>query len=288
MISNRTGEEIRNVAIERASVRSEVLDAIKSDLTARWVKRATLLHESMTKEAELKRKVQAPLISIIESDHKALMALKELNEMRRASPKLLSAPHSGPSHLHFADTIINPGDFTLVTPPFDFEFTDRLGNEDGTKYADKLSGDFGFNVSTRGDWTSPSAGIGFVISTTQLARVEIVPFAEFDYGWYIVASFVTSHTNGLIGTLIYDIDDNGAVSIANDSRAVLWNEGVGWLDSNGAADHGYFQWRISPMGLTMVPGHRYLIWTWCEGHCDGNFADARLNSQLHWVTIRPI
>jgi hypothetical protein len=264
------------------------LDAIKSDLVARGVKRATSLHEARIKEAELKRRIQEPLISIIESDHKALAALKEFSEMRRASPQLVNSPRSRPSHLHFADTILNPGEFTLVTPPFDFEWTDRFGNEDGSKYADKSSGDFGFNVSTRGDWTSPSAGIGFVTETTELAKVEIVPFAEFDYGWYIVASFITSHTSGLIGTLIYDIDDNGSVNVANDSRAVLWDEGVGWLDTNGGADHGYFQWRIPPIGLTMMPGHRYLIWTWCEGHCDGDYADARLNAQLHWGVLRRI
>lgn len=277
---------MRELELQRVTLDAAGAETVKKEMTARVAERAHAARDARAKETELMRQVQAPVVSLIERDAAAFAALKKLREVKRASLPLAQPNHVSAKHRHMSVPSaagVTPGGFTVVGPPYDIPWTDRQGNAHGNQYSDVATGGFGINTGTvTGDWSSQSAGIGIVLTTATPVTALITPDATFDYAWADTASFATSHTGGLVGVLVQDLDGAGTII---DARQNLWSDGTGWLESHDGSGNGYVQSFISSLLVPMTPAHRYLVWTWCWGESDGNMASCRLDARLFFLAV---
>jgi len=276
---------MKHTVIDRVSVDTATAEAVTGKFTNHVHKAMGEMLNVRLRQAELARKAAEPVLGLIKTDVEAFRAFQEFGNgrispdvpLRKAPVARLSAT-AAPSL-----TAIGPGGLTIIGPPFDLPWTDARGNLHGSRYADGSTGSFGFNTgSVTGDWSSQSAGMGVLITASTPVNVQITPDASFDYAWADTAALVTSHTSGLVGVLIQDVDGTGSIE---DIRQNLWSDGTGWFESHDGGGNGFVQNLISAVNLSMIPGHRYAIWTWAWGESDGNLASCRLDGRLFVLAV---
>ncbi len=72
----------RTVSIRPSSLPTEVINAVKSNMTTRFMQEAKASKEARTATAALMSQARAPLRSLVERDPKALAAVQELKDIR--------------------------------------------------------------------------------------------------------------------------------------------------------------------------------------------------------------
>ncbi|MBN8824522.1 MULTISPECIES: hypothetical protein [unclassified Spirosoma] len=200
------------------------------------------------------QKLTRPLL-----EHMARLAPYELTEKVKAEREafLHRLPHRELSALQPSESAILIGSLiALFAPPYDAGAT--ASNQEA--WAKPNIGEIHVRAQEIGSGSSAhTAQIGKWFRPIADGLVRFRTNVQYWYDWWSSASFYTAHNHGFIGVFIFE-NTNGRNILIRDERRLLWNDGVGWLDSHhDSAD----SWQLFDIPFGAKRGSAYFLGVWC-------------------------
>ena len=230
----------------------KALDAVTFDKAVERAKHAGKLRE-------LRFAATAPVRNLIQQDKKAMRALVEVSELRKAAlggrSMNVYSQTFGPFPSFSLD--LTPG-LHVFSPPYDL---DRPGPQTGSptdSKADRDTGDIFANCpfdSNANGFRAASASVIIIFQPSVIGTLSVRPYTKYAQSWSVDGEYLSAHSEGHL-TISASRDDNGQVV---DSRDIPLFDQTTESDDNSGDDDGVAWPPDFQVNFLAKPGINYLV-----------------------------
>jgi hypothetical protein len=244
---------------------------------AKHEKRLSLITK---KQGEVRRRLNAPIMKLIDVDSHHEAVRRILSEFQNST--VMTGEHDGPppfstDEVQWLSILGGPG-IALAVPPFQHHFAQPdTSSHAGGNFSDP-DGNVSISVDPNSDGATAIAGVGFyfVVPDPSKTIARVRSWLSYSYNWYTLGSWgFTAHSEGQLGLLIHHFDQNNNFSEQFDfPDSFFWQ-----VTSDGGHDLQQGTKTLDNFSPPLVVGDGYVFWTyarvyanssdgWSHGHAE--------------------